>query len=98
MHLNCKQKLLLYFLHSKFKKIFIDEFVIFVFKRSKQTKNHTVDWLFKNIQNLGYVFDFNTELYDQYIIFQDLLDIIDVNNQTRLYDTQDKFEFKVNSV
>lgn len=63
--------------------------------RSKLTKNYTVDWLFKNIQYLGHVFDFSTDFFDQYIILQDLLDIIDVNNASGLYDTQDKFEFKV---
>lgn len=63
--------------------------------RSKRTNNHTVEWLFKNIRYLGHVFDFDTTSFDNYIIFQDLLDIIDVNNETKLFDTQEKFEFRV---
>lgn len=76
-----------------FNKMFVSK--LFPIWRSKRTKNHTVDWLFRNIRFLGHVFDFNSEYFDQYIEFQDLLDIIDVNNVTHLYDTQDKFEFKV---
>lgn len=41
------------------------------------------------------MFDFDLRSFDAYIIFQDLLDIIDVNNETKLFDTQEKFEFGV---
>lgn len=66
--------------------------------RSKRTKNHSVAWLFENIRFLGHVFDFNTEHYDQYMEIQTLLDILDVNNTTNLFDTQDKFEFMVGNI
>lgn len=45
---------------------------------------------------MGHVFEFDMDLYEEYIAFQDVLDTIDPSNQS-LYDTQDKFEFKVNS-
>lgn len=72
---------------------FMDFF--FWISRSKRTNNHSVEWLFKNIRYLGHVFDFDLRSFDNYIIFQDLLDIIDVNNETNLFDTQEKFEFRV---
>lgn len=65
-------------------------------QRSKRTKNHTVDWLFKNIRFLGHIFHFDIDLFENYRIFQDLLDSIDVNNKTQIYNTQEKFEYKVN--
>ena len=64
-------------------------------QRSKRTKNYTVDWLFENIQYLGHTLQFDITDYDKFIIFQDLLDKIDVNNTTHTFDPQDKFEFKV---
>lgn len=71
--------------------------VFFFIQRSKRTKNHTLEWLFENVRHFGYLLDYNTEKYDEYMKFQDLLDIIDVNNQTGLFDPQDKFEFKVDT-
>lgn len=62
-------------------------------KRSAHTKNHTVDWLFRNIRYLGHVVHFDIDYFDEYSIFQDLLDSIDADND--IYDTQEKFEFKV---
>lgn len=64
-------------------------------QRSKRTKNYTFDWLFQNVGYLGHHLRFDTNEYDKYIIFQDLLDKIDVNNVTQTFDPQDKFEFKV---
>lgn len=67
-------------------------------QRSKRTKNYTIDWIFQNIPSLGYNLRFDTYDYEEYIVFQDLLDKIDVNNVTHTFDPQDKFEFKVKSV
>lgn len=53
-----------------------------------------MEWLFEKIRYLGHVFDYDIEFYEDYIHFQDLLDVIDQSNIS-MYDTQDKFEFKV---
>lgn len=90
MRLNCEQNLC----YKQLKMLF-RTFSMFWHSRSQRTKNHSVEWLFKNIQYLGHALDHDTVDYDKYIIFQDLLDSIDVNNETLLFDTQDKYEFKV---
>lgn len=43
------------------------------------------------------MFEYEIELYDEYIKLQDVLDVVDQSNIS-MYDTQDKFEFKVSSV
>lgn len=51
--------------------------------------------MFKNVRHLGHVLDLDLEDYDEYVKFQDILDVIDLDNKTNVYDTQDKFEMKV---
>lgn len=63
--------------------------------RERKSKNYSADWYFERIRYLGYVFEYEIEMYDEYIKFQDVLDVVDQSNIS-MYDTQDKFEFKVN--
>lgn len=65
-------------------------------KRARKSKNYSSDWYFERIPFLGYLFEYEVELYDEYIKFQDVLDVVDQSNIS-MYDTQDKFEFKVSS-
>lgn len=39
--------------------------------------------------------DFDLEFFDEYVKFQDVLDEIDANNVTKVYDSQNVFEFKI---
>lgn len=64
---------------------------------ARKSKNYSADWYFERIRYLGYVFEYEIELYDEYIKFQDVLDVVDQSNIS-MYDTQDKFEFKVGSM
>lgn len=57
--------------------------------RATKTNNYSVEWFFKNIRYLGRLFDLGIEDYDEYVKFQDVLDEIDFNNVTKVYDSQE---------
>lgn len=69
--------------------------LLFAWHRSERTQNHTVEWLFDHVKYLGHLLDFDLEFYDEYVKFQDVLDAIDPDNVTKVYDSQNVFEFKV---
>lgn len=57
--------------------------------RATKTNNYSVEWFFKNIRYLGRLYDLGIEDYDEYVKFQDVLDEIDFNNVTKVYDSQE---------